>query len=44
VGSFQDLDAYKLAVALADDLRATVAQWGSLDQWTVGLQLIRSAD
>jgi four helix bundle protein len=44
VGSFQDLDAYKLAVALADDLRPTVAQWGSLDQWTVGLQLIRSAD
>ena len=44
MASFNDLDAYQLAVSLADDLRAIVAEWGSLDQWTLGVQLIRSAD
>jgi four helix bundle protein len=44
VASFEDLDAYKLAVALADDLRGIVRAWGSLDQWTLGVQLVRSAD
>jgi four helix bundle protein len=44
VGSFEDLDAYRLAVSLADDLRARIADWASLDQWTLGVQLIRSAD
>jgi four helix bundle protein len=44
VGRPDDLIAYREAVALADDLRAEVAGWPSFDQWTVGVQLVRSAD
>jgi four helix bundle protein len=44
VSSFEDLVAYQRAVALADDLRAAIADWSSLDKWTVGVQLVRSAD
>ena len=44
VSSFEDLVAYQVAVALADDLRAVVMKWGPMDQWTLGVQLIRSAD
>jgi four helix bundle protein len=44
VSSFEDLIAYRKAVHLADDLRATVISWPSLDRWTLGVQLIRSAD
>jgi four helix bundle protein len=44
VGSFEDLVAYRAAVALADDLRTVVRSWSSLDQWTLGIQLMRSAD
>jgi four helix bundle protein len=44
VSSYEDLTAYQQAVALADDLRARVADWPSLDQWTLGVQLVRSAD
>jgi four helix bundle protein len=44
VASFEDLTAYQRAVALADDLRAAVDRWSSMDQWTVGVQLVRAAD
>jgi len=44
VSNFRDLLAYQHAVALADDLRAAVATWSSLDQWTLGVQLMRAAD
>src|SRR5262245_57177025 len=44
VGRPDDLIAYREAVALADDVRADVAQWPPFDQWTVGVQLVRSAD
>jgi four helix bundle protein len=36
--------AYRCAVALADDLRREIRGWPSLDQWTVGVQLVKSAD
>jgi four helix bundle protein len=29
---------------LADELTAAVRGWSSLDQWTVGVQLLRAAD
>jgi four helix bundle protein len=44
VASYRDLVAYQHAVALADHLRKAVISWSSFDQWTVGVQLIRSAD
>ena len=36
--------AYRLAVALADDVRAEVFRWNRLDAWSLGIQLIRSTD
>jgi four helix bundle protein len=44
MGSFRDLIAYQRAIVLADDLRAEIRTWPSLDQWTVGIQLLRAAD
>jgi four helix bundle protein len=41
---FEDLAVYRRAAALADELRQAVGEWDSLDQWTVGVQTIRSAD
>ena len=44
VSGFEDLIAYKRACALADDLRSLIDAWPSIDRWTIGIQLIRSAD
>jgi four helix bundle protein len=44
MSNFRDLIAYQRAVALADDLRAVIRTWQSLDQWTLGIQLLRAAD
>jgi four helix bundle protein len=44
VEGFEDLAVYRRAGALSDDLRAAVSTWPALDQWTVGVQMIRSAD
>ncbi|MEK6277039.1 MAG: four helix bundle protein [Actinomycetota bacterium] len=44
MAGFEDLLAYRLAVELADDLRHVVTGWPPLDQWTLGVQMIRSAD
>jgi len=44
VGRPHDLIADREAVALADELRAEISEWPSFDQWTVGVQLVRSAD
>jgi four helix bundle protein len=41
---FQRLAAYERSVALADELHAAVSSWTRLDQWTVGVQLLRSVD
>ncbi len=43
-GDFRQLEVYRRAVALAGDLYLAVARWPSLDQWSVGLQIIRAAD
>ena len=44
MGGFHDLIAYRCAAALADDLRAEVVTWPSIDEWTLGVQLVRAAD
>ena len=41
---YKDLDAFKRAASLADDLHAAVRRWPRLDQRTLGTQLIRAAD
>jgi four helix bundle protein len=41
---FHDLEVYKLAVALADDLYADAARWPSFARYSLGSQLVRAAD
>jgi four helix bundle protein len=41
---FRDFTAYRGARGLARDLYRSIKQWPALDQWTVGVQLIRAAD
>jgi four helix bundle protein len=41
---FHDLDVYKLAVALGDDLYSRVVRWPAFDRFSLGGQLVRSAD
>jgi len=42
--SFEKLEVYQCAEALADRLWSLVAAWPSLAQHTIGLQLIRALD
>lgn len=42
--NFHDLQVYKLAVALADDLYSRVACWPLLARESFGAQLVRAAD
>jgi four helix bundle protein len=42
--AFRDLKAYRLAVALGDDLYREVAAWTPFDKWSLGMQLVRAAD
>jgi four helix bundle protein len=42
--AFNELAVYRLAGALADDIRSCVRTWDSLDIWSSGIQLVRSAD
>jgi four helix bundle protein len=39
-----NLLVYRRAAALADEVRATAAEWGAFDRWTVGVQLVRATD
>jgi four helix bundle protein len=41
---FRDLVAYRLAAALANELYEEATQWPKFAIWSVGLQLVRSAD
>ncbi|HAG81619.1 MAG TPA: four helix bundle protein [Cyanobacteria bacterium UBA12227] len=41
---FQDLDVYRLAEKVADEIWKTVKEWEPLVQDTIGKQIIRSAD
>jgi four helix bundle protein len=44
VGTFRDLAVYRRSVGLGDALHSCVARWDAFDRWTVGVQLVRSAD
>jgi four helix bundle protein len=46
VGSqaFEELEVFRLAARLADELRAAVHRWNSLDLWSSGIQMVRAAD
>jgi four helix bundle protein len=44
VQGFRQLDVYRRAAALSDELRRCVIEWASFDRWTVGQQLVRAAD
>jgi four helix bundle protein len=44
VGTFRDLEVYERAVGLADAVWGRVAGWDAFARWTVGVQLVRSAD
>jgi four helix bundle protein len=41
---FRDLVAYRLAVAVADDMHGAAARWDSFERWSLGIQLVRAAD
>ena len=41
---FRRLVAYRLATELGNELHREVGAWTSFDRWSVGMQLIRSAD
>ena len=41
---FEELVVYQRAAAFADELRAAVKTWDSVDCWTCGVQAIRAAD
>ena len=41
---FQDLQVYRLAEQLADEIWKTVTEWKPLAKDTLGKQIIRSAD
>lgn len=41
---FQDLEVYRLAETVADDLWAIVNKWGQFAQDTIGKQLTRAVD
>jgi four helix bundle protein len=43
-GGFEDLAVYRRAGVLADEIRANVKDWDSLDGWSSGIQLMRAAD
>jgi four helix bundle protein len=42
--NYKDLVAYQRAVALADHLHAAVDRWPRDHRWTIGKQVLRSAD
>jgi four helix bundle protein len=41
---FEELEVFRLASQLADEVRAAVRRWDKADLWTSGVQTIRAAD
>jgi four helix bundle protein len=41
---FRDLGAYRQAANISDDIHAAVGTWPPFERWTVGMQMVRSAD
>ena len=42
--NYRDLDAYRLAAAVGDEVFAATSRWPSYVRWSIGLQLVRAAD
>jgi four helix bundle protein len=42
--NFRELDAYRRAAAISDELYRVIAGWDSYARWSVGLQLQRAVD
>jgi four helix bundle protein len=42
--AFRRLGPYENSARLGDELHRVVAAWGSLDRWTIGVQLLRAVD
>jgi four helix bundle protein len=42
--SFRRRAAYQRSIRLADEVYSAVATWGSVDRWSLGVQLLRSVD
>jgi four helix bundle protein len=42
--AFKQLAVYRAAGTLSDEIRACLRTWQSLDVWSAGIQLLRSAD
>jgi four helix bundle protein len=43
-GNFRQLDVYRLAVDLADEVHRAVRGWPAFDRSTMGHQIVRAAD
>jgi four helix bundle protein len=41
---YHELEVYKQAIAIADDLRDAVRGWNRFDEWSIGIQMVRAAD
>src|SRR4051812_32337569 len=41
---YKELETYKQAILLADELRDAVMSWSSFDAWSTGIQLVRATD
>ena len=41
---YHELELYRKSTALATELRRAVQSWSKFDLWTVGQQMVRSAD
>jgi four helix bundle protein len=44
MNGFRELDAYRRAAALADEVFELSARWESFERWTLGVQLVRAVD
>jgi four helix bundle protein len=44
VSDFRELAVHRRSCALADLVHSQVTAWASFERWTVGIQLLRSAD
>jgi four helix bundle protein len=44
VSAFRDLDVYRRAVGLADDVYSVIGPWSAFDRYVLGSQLVRAMD
>jgi four helix bundle protein len=42
--TFKDLEVYRRAAALADELYELTVRWDKFERWSIGIQLMKAAD